>query len=91
MKGKNVAIILGVGGALAGAILLATRAKAAELANLYGKVIDAVTGQPIAGVLVTLDGMQTYTNNGGNYAFTNLETGAYSISFEKEGYLTAVY
>ncbi|GAI60836.1 unnamed protein product, partial [marine sediment metagenome] len=56
------------------------------LANLYGKVTDAVTGEAIPGVLVALNGLEVYTDAGGNYAFTDLEPGTYTITFEQEGY-----
>ncbi len=84
-----VGIILGVG---AGLGLLAALAREAPptpppgRANLYGKVTDSVTGDPISGVMVTLDGMQVYTDAQGNYAFTDLETGTYSLFFQKGGY-----
>ena len=61
------------------------------LANLYGKVTDAVTGQAIPDVLVTLDSMQVYTDSGGNYSFTNLEPGEYALQFSKDGYETVIY
>jgi len=57
-------------------------------ANLYGKVTDAVTGDPISGVLVVLNGMQVFTDAQGNYALTDLEPGSYTITFGKEGYET---
>ncbi|MBA7669488.1 hypothetical protein ES703_77619 [subsurface metagenome] len=60
-------------------------------ANLYGKVTDAITGQPIFNVLVTLNGMQVYTNADGNYAFADLEPGDYMLQFSKEGYETVTY
>lgn len=61
------------------------------LSNLYGIVTDAETGNPIPDVLVTLDGMQTYTDGGGNYTFTNVDPGEYVLQFSKEGYETATY
>ncbi|KKM91060.1 hypothetical protein LCGC14_1232230, partial [marine sediment metagenome] len=61
------------------------------LANLYGRVTDSVTGQTVAGVLVTLDGMEALTNGGGNYAFADLEPGGYVLQCSKTGYETAVY
>ncbi|GAI52222.1 unnamed protein product, partial [marine sediment metagenome] len=59
-----VIIGIGVGAALATGVALyfLTRAEAAPptpspgLANLYGKVTDAVTGRPIPQVRVTLNG-----------------------------------
>ncbi|GAI81031.1 unnamed protein product [marine sediment metagenome] len=60
-------------------------------ANLYGKVNDAATGEPISGVLVTLNGLEVYTDAGGNYIFEDLEPGTYSGSASKEGYETAYF
>ena len=91
---RKVAAGIGIAAAAAGVILLTTAAKAAPpepgLANLYGKVTDAVTGKKIPDVLVTLNSMQTYTDAGGNYIFSNLEPGEYVIQFSKEGYETLV-
>lgn len=58
------------------------------VANLYGVVTDAQTGYPIEGVRVTIDGLVTYTNSSGAYAFEGLTPGSYTITFEKEGYET---
>lgn len=92
---KKIAVGLGIVAAATGVILLATAAKAAPpepgLANLYGTVTDAVTGKKIPDVLVTLNGMQTYTDAAGNYAFANIEPGEYTLQFSKDGYETAVY
>ena len=60
-------------------------------ANLYGKVIDAVTGSPISGVLVSLNGYSAYTDNAGNYIFPDLEPGSYVAQFSKDGYLTELF
>jgi len=98
--GKGVPAVGVIGGAAVLATLLlyfATRAKAAPsppppgLATLYGIVTDAETGQPISGVLVSLNGWTAYTRSGGYYAFTEIQPGAYTITFSKEGYQTAVY
>ncbi|GAI93422.1 unnamed protein product [marine sediment metagenome] len=94
-----VVIAAGAGVAIGiGALLyFLTRAEAAPptpppgLANLYGKVTDAVTGRPIPQVRVMLNGLETYTNAGGNYAFTDLEPGEYVLQFSKEGYEPLVY
>ncbi|MBA7552435.1 hypothetical protein ES705_44996 [subsurface metagenome] len=60
-------------------------------ANLYGKVNDAATGEPISGVLVTLNGLEVSTDAGGNYIFEDLEPGAYEGSASREGYETAYF
>lgn len=59
-------------------------------ANLYGVVKDAQTGTRLGGVKITLDGVVTYTNTDGEYAFVGLTPGSYTISFEKTGYQTLV-
>ncbi len=94
MKGKKVgigivALIVGIG------VWLWTRGVKPPppppppgKANLSGKVTHAQSGNPIAGVLVTLDSMSVSTDSGGNYAFLELEPGSYSGSASKENYET---
>ncbi len=60
-------------------------------ANLYGKVTDAITGSPISGVLVSLNGLQVSTDAGGNYIFEDLDPGEYVLQFSKAGYETVTY
>ncbi|GAI25299.1 unnamed protein product, partial [marine sediment metagenome] len=57
---------------------------------LYGVVTDAETGYPLSEVKVTIDGLVTYTDAGGNYGFEALTPGSYAITFEKDGYETIV-
>ena len=64
---------------------------APAVANLYGVVKDADTGQPIQGVMVTIAGLVAYTNASGQYAFEGLAPGAYTVEFSKAGYETLVY
>ena len=99
-QGKGVPAVLlicGAAAAAAAALYFATRAKAAPeppppgLANLYGKVTDALTGQPISGVLVSLNSWTVSTDSSGYYAFIEMEPGGYVLQFSKENYQTAVY
>lgn len=60
------------------------------VANLYGLVTDAYTGYPLSGVKVTIDSLGTYTNASGNYGFEALTPGSYTITFEKDGYVSEV-
>ncbi|MDP2729138.1 MAG: carboxypeptidase-like regulatory domain-containing protein [Dehalococcoidales bacterium] len=55
-------------------------------ANLYGRVTDANTNQPIGGVLVIMGIEQVSTNSDGDYAFVNIKPGSYAIQFRKDGY-----
>lgn len=82
---------LGLIGVLAASAWAAPPTPPPGLANLYGRVTDAVTGDPISGVLVALNGLQILTDAGGNYLFEDLETGGYILQFSKEGYQTEVF
>lgn len=63
---------------------------APPVASLYGVVTDAETGYALEGVKVTIDGLVTYTDSLGQYAFEGLTPGSYSIEFSKDGYETLV-
>ena len=99
-------VIIPIGLGLAAAAGVAALAFAAPgppepppgLANLYGKVTDAETGEELSGVYVALwdsAGMEllgyTYTNGSGNYIIENIVPGSYQLRFSKEGYETAIY
>ena len=74
-----------------GLAAIAWAAPALGKASLYGVVTDATTGQPIPDVLVTLNGLELYTDSGGNYSFEDLEPGGYMLQFSKENYETVTY
>lgn len=89
-------VIIPIALGLAAVVGLAAMARAAPptpppgKANLYGKVTNAVTGYPVPGVLISLNGLTLYTDAGGNYIFDDLEPGGYVLQFSKEGYQTLV-
>lgn len=83
--------LLGVLAAVAWAAPSAPPTPPPGRANLYGKVTDAVTGYPVPGVLVALNGLELYTDDSGNYIFEDLEPRGYVIQLSKEGYETAIY
>lgn len=58
-------------------------------ANVFGVVTDQVTSQPISGVTITISEAQVVTGSAGNYAFTDLLPGEYTIIFGKVGYQSA--
>ncbi len=53
-----------------------------------GKVVDGNTNEPLAGVLVKIDGtdFQTYTDFDGNFIINNLPTGKYNVSASMVSY-----
>ncbi len=59
--------------------------------NIFGNVSDKTTGEPIpvASVTLTPGGESVVTGSDGNYYFTEIEEGAYTIEVEKEGYSSA--
>lgn len=95
---KKAPIILGIGGigaALAGLYLLLRKKKPGPpeppppppgYAQLYGRVTDASTGEPISMALVTLDSSTSPTTIEGDYLFVNLEPGEYDITITKDEY-----
>jgi len=86
--GKKMALgASAVGLGLLGIYLITRPAKPAPgLANLYGIVTEATTGEPLVDVLVTVDDQQTVTDSGGYYEFIGLHPGTYDVIFQKEGY-----
>ncbi|MBA7618331.1 hypothetical protein ES703_25652 [subsurface metagenome] len=100
--GRKVAIGLGVVGlgivgaaaaAVGVAYVLARREEELPppppgLANLYGIVVNSITGEIVPNALYTLNGYLTYTDPDGYYDFQNLEPGTYIITIEKENYIT---
>lgn len=60
-------------------------------ANLYGRVTDDETGQPIIDVTLSLDSIQTQTDNQGQFLFDDLEPGSYVLTLIKEGYERTTY
>jgi hypothetical protein len=56
--------------------------------QLTGKVTDSATGAAISGVTVTLAGTTTQTDSSGNYGFTGITPGSYTVTFAKAGYNT---
>lgn len=98
-KGISPAIIIipaALGLAAVGAIALATLGKAAPpvtlgLANLYGRVTDANTSAPLAGVQVKLEEAEPiFTDSNGYFEVLNLASEYFPcglwVYFKKDGY-----
>ena len=57
--------------------------------DLHGKVINALTGEPISGVLVQLDYQHVqFTQSDGSFVFPNLSRGQYAIQTKKPGFFS---
>lgn len=56
--------------------------------EIIGTVADMTTGEPVPTVNIVLSpgGESTLTGSDGNYMFTNLDAGTYTLSLTKEGY-----
>src|SRR5215471_10791386 len=59
-------------------------------ANILGKVIDAETGEPLVGAVVTLEGggktITAMVRLDGSYIFKNVSSGTYTIKVSNTGY-----
>ena len=64
-------------------------------ASILGRVVDATSGQPVAGTIVTLEpaGKQApiVTGSDGQFLFRQLPPGLYRITASKPGYLNSGY
>ena len=60
--------------------------------RVYGVVADKATGEPIksAGVELTPSGLKTITGSEGQFEFTKLDPGKYTLLVTKTGYLDGV-
>ena len=56
--------------------------------SIVGTVADRTTGEPVPTVNVTLEpgGKSAITGSDGNYLFSELEIGSYTVSVSKQGY-----
>ena len=59
--------------------------------SIIGTVADATTGEPVPTVNVSLEpgGESALTGSDGNYMFTDLKAGSYTLTLTKEGYTPA--
>lgn len=59
--------------------------------SIIGTVVDAATGEPVSTVSVSLEpgGKSAITGSDGNYMFSELEAGTYTLTLRKEGYTPA--
>ena len=60
--------------------------------SIYGTVVDKATGEPIksAGVELSPSGLKTVTGSEGQFEFTELDPGKYTLTITKTGYVDGV-
>ena len=60
--------------------------------SIYGTVVDKATGEPIksAGVELSPSGLKTVTGSEGQFEFTELDPGKYTLLITKTGYMDGV-
>ena len=60
--------------------------------SIYGTVVDKATGEPIksAGVELSPSGLKTVTGSEGQFEFTELDPGKYTLIITKTGYIDGV-
>jgi len=56
--------------------------------NVHGRVTDTVTGAPVAGADVTVQGRRVQSDIDGRYQLVSLPAGAYDIDVRLDGYQT---
>ncbi|HXI12190.1 MAG TPA: carboxypeptidase regulatory-like domain-containing protein [Thermoanaerobaculia bacterium] len=63
------------------------RAGRVEVASLSGIVTDAVTGAPVSGAVVTLQGKSATTSADGRYSLSSLSSGTETLVVERFGFV----
>ena len=56
-----------------------------ETGDIEGSVVDE-NGDPVIGAAVTIEGYSTTTDENGNYSFTDIPVGNYTVTVKKSGY-----
>jgi hypothetical protein len=56
--------------------------------NVYGRVTHGLTGTPVAGANVTVEGRRVRTDTDGRYHLVSLSPGAYTVEVRLDGYRT---
>ena len=70
----------------------AQEARDRALVTVRGTVVDAVTGQPVAGVLVVVAGadVRLESDDAGRFTLTRIPVGAYKLELSHPGYRTSL-
>jgi protocatechuate 3,4-dioxygenase beta subunit len=62
--------------------------------SVAGTVIDATTGAPLPGATVQLQGrilLRAESDSGGGFSFDSVPAGSYSLSVDRQGWITGAY
>src|SRR5688500_7509448 len=76
--------------ALGAVLIFATHSTAQDGALLSGRLINSLTGDPVAGATVVLEEMKRQSQSGadGSFTFDNVPPGRYHVSARAQGYST---
>lgn len=77
IKTEHLLIVGGV--VIAGAYALSKLLAEKPKPGLYGLVVDALTGDPIEGIVATLNSAETTTDLNGKFQFLNITPGTYTL------------
>lgn len=70
-----------------------TSVSVAAAGSLFGRILDNATGLPIIGATISISGpasLQTTSNSGGNYSFSNIPSGNYTVTVIGTNYQQSV-
>lgn len=83
---KKIKYILGI--AIAITYISCSSSEYDFFTSIHGSVTDEATTEPVEGVLVSLSpgGLSKTTDAAGYFEFTDLESGQYTITVQKDGY-----
>lgn len=83
---KKIKYILGI--AIAITYISCSSSEYDFFTSIHGSVTDEATTEPVEGVLVSLSpgGLSKTTDAAGYFEFTDLESGQYTITVQKNGY-----
>jgi hypothetical protein len=87
MENDKFLEFLAIAGGFATIAIMLQKKTVTITGSLVGIVTDAFN-TPLSGATVNLSGKTTATNSNGQYSFSNLDLGEYSISFSLTGYDT---
>jgi iron complex outermembrane receptor protein len=76
-------------GTMAGTIISLSALSQTQKVNFSGKVVDAITKQPVASATIKLGNTATVADENGNFSFAKIAVGNYDLQVTSVGYVEA--